>query len=507
MSSSPEQSPTLNLDALMEKLREEVNARKRHASAPPTSTPPNSAPAAQGYRIDRLLALPDAEFVRAAYNAIFARDATEAEFTRSRDRLLTGETGRTRLLREFLRSGEALKRGARIEGLKRREFADWMRRSTPAKWAMNAAHTVRTIYLLPRRIRQFLKRVDGIERTAGETALRASLLSTRVEAAERTAHEVGRLLPRVDALETATASLERKLGESSVTVEQRFEGALRKIEAALQEISELRATSARHWREIANQKIAMQGLLEEARSEPSNSMRPSLAAHVANERDHQLDAFYVGFEDRYRGTREEIKVRQTVYLDRIKASVRQTGFAEVVDIGCGRGEWLELLGEAGIKAYGFDLNRIALEENKARGVDAREGDALKAIAAMDDESLAAVTAFHVAEHLPFVTLANLVEHSLRVLRPGGMLLLETPNPANLLVAAERFYLDPTHRNPLPSELMSYLIESRGFEKIEIVSLHPVAWPLAKAYDDPMLSLLQEKLFGPQDYGVIGWKPR
>jgi hypothetical protein len=195
----------------MEKLRGEVNARKRHASAPPTSTPPGSAATSRGYSIDRLLSLPDAEFVRTAYNAIFAREATEAEFTRSRDRLLTGEIGRTRLLRKFLRSDEARKRGARIEGLRRREFTDWIRHSAPARWAMSAAHTVRTIYLLPRRIRQFLKRVDGIERTAGETALKVNQLLTRVHLLEGTASQAA---ARIVLLEQERAELNAVLEQA-----------------------------------------------------------------------------------------------------------------------------------------------------------------------------------------------------------------------------------------------------------------------------------------------------
>ena len=85
-----------------------------------------------------------------------------------------------------------------------------------------------------------------------------------------------------------------------------------------------------------------------------------------------------------------------------------------------------------------------------------------------------------------------------------MLILETPNPANLLVAAERFYLDPTHRNPLPSELTAYLMQSRGFADIEILPLHPLQME-RREYTDPMLGLVQEKLYGPQDYGAIGRK--
>lgn len=182
-------SPTLDLDALMERVRAEVNARRDRTSAGTASAQQNAAanPDAPVYNIDALIALPDAEFVRAAYRAIFAREASEDEFTGSRDRLLTGDIDRTRLLGELLKSDEARARGARIEGLGRHEFGDAIRHSALARWATNVAHTLRTIYLLPRRIRQFLKRVDGIERTAGETALAANQLLSRVRALEESA--------------------------------------------------------------------------------------------------------------------------------------------------------------------------------------------------------------------------------------------------------------------------------------------------------------------------------
>jgi hypothetical protein len=225
--------PTLDLDALMQRLRAEVNARKSHSSAEPASAPDHSKATAapRGCTADTLLSLPDAEFVRAAYAAIFAREAIETEFAKSRDRLLTGEIGRTRLLRELLRSDEAVKRGARIEGLGRRELSEWIRRSAPAKWAMNVAHTVRTIYLLPRRIRQFLKRVDGIERTAGETALRTNQLLPLIHSLEES---VSQAAAKIALLEQEHAML--KSAFEQATADAKPSMSLRVAQQTFQEI-------------------------------------------------------------------------------------------------------------------------------------------------------------------------------------------------------------------------------------------------------------------------------
>jgi O-antigen chain-terminating methyltransferase len=261
-----------------------------------------------------------------------------------------------------------------------------------------------------------------------------------------------------------------------------------------------------HWRTIVEHKRGLEGLMSALQSDPvaSSGARP-LTQTVANEASHLLDPLYLSFEDRYRGTRADIKERQRVYVARVEAAYASTDRAPVVDIGCGRGEWLELLLEAGIASRGFDLNRVAVEECGERGLQAELADGLEALAALPAESCSAVTAFHIIEHLPFESVVKLLDDSLRVLRPGGVLIVETPNPGNLLVAAERFYLDPTHRNPLPSELTAFLLQSRGFENVEILPLHPVQTERHEEHADPMLSLLQEKLFGPQDYGAIGRK--
>jgi O-antigen chain-terminating methyltransferase len=196
-----------------------------------------------------------------------------------------------------------------------------------------------------------------------------------------------------------------------------------------------------------------------------------------------------------------------VYLSRVKIAVEGTGGLPVVDIGCGRGEWLELLSQHGIAGKGYDLNRIMIAECRERGIDATLGDALEAIYAMPDDSVAAITGFHIIEHIPFGVLVSLFDQCLRVLHPNGLVVFETPNPANLQVASERFYYDPTHRNPLPSELVAFTAEARGFSRVEVLPLHPMESPVQSEYRDPMLELLRQKLFGPQDYGVIGWKDR
>ena len=119
-------------------------------------------------------------------------------------------------------------------------------------------------------------------------------------------------------------------------------------------------------------------------------------------------------------------------------------------------------------------------------------------------SVGAITGFHIVEHVPLKALITLLNEALRVLRPGGVVIFETPNPENVLVGSKYFYMDPTHRNPLPSELLEFLLESRGFEGIEIVNLHP--WESARvAGEGELTERFNTYFYGPMDYAIVGRK--
>ncbi len=180
--------------------------------------------------------------------------------------------------------------------------------------------------------------------------------------------------------------------------------------------------------------------------------------------------FYRAFEDRHRGSRELIKDRVSVYLPFILPlkKIYSTGLA--LDIGCGRGEWLELLKENDISAQGIDLDEGMLKACKLLNLDVQQGNGIEYLKKQENESLIAISTFHVVEHISFEDLQALVEESLRVLKPGGLLIMETPNPENIKVATENFYLDPTHINPIPSALLSFVPEFYGYKRSKILRL-------------------------------------
>ncbi len=264
-------------------------------------------------------------------------------------------------------------------------------------------------------------------------------------------------------------------------------------------LAELRTTTS-----LQERRLAM--FLEEARRRlPEPLDRDQLEQFVA-EAPHLDDARYLGFEDAFRGTREEIKKRVSIYLPRLKEGTGPDR-RPILDVGCGRGELLELLRDEGLPASGVDSNRAAIDQCRARGLDASMEDAFEALSRVPDGSLGGLTAIHVVEHLPLALAFKLLDEALRVLRPGGVAIFETPNPQNLLVGACNFYLDPTHRNPIHPQTLHYLVEARGMVGVETLPLHPYS-PEKRVPegDSPMARIFNEYFYGPQDYAVVGRRP-
>ena len=182
------------------------------------------------------------------------------------------------------------------------------------------------------------------------------------------------------------------------------------------------------------------------------------------------DDFYRLFEEKYRGSRDTIKSRLKVYLPFIAPLKEIYTNPEVLDLGCGRGEWLELLGEEGFVAQGVDLDTGMLEPCKESNFSVRVCDALNALKETASDSLVLVSAIHVVEHVSFEYLMALVAQAHRVLKPGGLLIMETPNPENFVVGTSSFYLDPTHQKPLPPHLLAFVPEFEGFFRFKILRL-------------------------------------
>ena len=319
---------------------------------------------------------------------------------------------------------------------------------------------------------------------------------------ERTA---GELRQSVDALERTTDALER----TTEDVRQSVELATASTHGLKREVEQLRRPSAERPTDGG----------EAGRADPGGAAPPTPAVPAAGD----LDAYqYICFEDVFRGASEDIAKRQRAYLPYFE------GASDVLDVGCGRGEFLALLRDDGIAARGVDTNAEAVERCREQGLDATRCDALGHLRTLADESLGGLFSAQVVEHLEADYLMRMLADARRVLRPGSRVVLETINPASWTAFFSAYMRDVTHRHPLHPDTLAYLLRASGFVGVSVVYRSPVpdAAKLRRAEIDPGLAatpaggafsaladavnqhaeLLNGLIFAEQDYAAIARRP-
>jgi len=271
----------------------------------------------------------------------------------------------------------------------------------------------------------------------------------------------------------------------------------RKVESTSQRLDGLIALRDRL--EVLSEEVRA---LRRSLEAPAPEVAPSAARAAA-------DSVYTAFENRFRGSREEIRERQTDYAELFR------DLAPVVDLGCGRGEFLDLLRARGVEARGVEGNAHAVRECRERGLDVLHGDLLEFLRGQGTSSLGGVFAAQVVEHLPPPTLTALLSDAHRAIRPGGLLALETVNAASALAFLDHFIRDLTHERPLHPETLRFLAAAAGFSEVRIEMRSPVPdearlrqvpgpglpQPAIEALNDNV-ARLNALLFAPLDYALL-----
>ncbi len=243
----------------------------------------------------------------------------------------------------------------------------------------------------------------------------------------------------------------------------------------------------------------------------------SSAAADSGGEEHLDDHAYYLFENIFRGSEEVILERQTIYLPYYR------GAENVLDIGCGRGEFLELLKREEVPAYGIDLNEDMIQVCREKGFDVRQADALQHLQSLPPESLGGVFMAQFIEHLPASAIVEAARLAFDKLRPGGHLVMETQNPLSMVVSARNFYTDMSHIRPVHPEAAKFMLQMVGFQQVGLKFLAPfspdeqlkpilgddIAPPVTDLHlferVEGNFEKLNDLMFGYQDFAVIGQK--
>lgn len=441
------------------------------------------------YELEELLRASDVDFVHNAYRAVLRRPADAIGLEGFVNQLRSGGMSKVDVLAELRWSDEGRTRGVHVNGLLLPHLL--------RKWGRKP---------VVGRLLRWTHALLFVHHFEPALAQSENILARDVQELGR---HVGRLGDQFGGL------LERH--EDTLAIFNEQLGRVRET------TSDMASANSRRVANLESQVAALHRVVEEqqhAFDEQSRRWERHLAyldremeAHrLVQERSGVLDTLYARFEDEFRGPKETIRARLMPYVSSLQAMGKGSEDQPILDLGAGRGEWLNLLRDAGLVASGVDTNRAFVAECVASGLNVVLGDAIAHLESLPESSLGAITTMHLVEHLPFEAVVALADACLRALKPGGVLIVETPNPENLRVATHNFYLDPTHRNPLPPIMMQWLFGDRGFSDVEILRLSdhrplPVLprLPLEAPAAASLNPLLDWAEIAP-DYAIVARKP-
>jgi len=303
-------------------------------------------------------------------------------------------------------------------------------------------------------------------------------------------------LDRLDKLDESGKAHQNAMEELTAHLESSLSETRQENEARLLPLQEEIAALIKH-SEFLTAKVAQMG------SDLNRMFNDDLNKNVLS------PAMYFEFENVNRGNREQIIERQEVYLPILKrfAEKFQNG-AKFIDVGCGRGELLQIAYRGGIDMIGYDSNPVMVAFCRSLGLKANESDLMKVLASCSENSLAGITALQVIEHLSYSQISSFFQLAHTKIMPGGCVIVETINPLSIF-AMRYFYMDPTHRQPVPATTCEFLLKEQGYVDLEKLELnrveedHPAVKNLQN--QDPDHPLI-DVLFGYQDYALIAMKP-
>ena len=441
-----------SIDTLVNALKEEATQRQLAEQPKELARPTALKPAANQheYHAGEFLCLPHQhDYVDAIYECILGRPVDDSGMHNCLNALQNGMP-RIKLLIDLCDSEEAQSRQLRIHGVDR---------------TRKLRHIEKRFPRVSKYLSNLMTWLYGAEERRNCSEIQKQINQT--------------LFNKVEALESLVVTQQQQ----SVQVNQ--------LE---QHIAHLKLELQSYKRQSLHQ------LLDKEPIEPLVQASPTEQPDI----DQSFQQFYLAFENRFRGTTEQIHVKLKQYLDYLPTPNDKTNY--LLDIGCGRGEWLSMIRQAGYQEIGLDSNPVMIELCNEQGLNVYSTPLHQWLAHAEDNSLTGMTGFHIAEHLPFPYLLSILQEAVRVLKPGGILILETPNPENTSVGSHSFYHDPTHLNPLTPSLMQFVAEYIGLINVQILRLNPLPPDQHFSGDTHESHFLNAKFCSAQDYALIAYKP-
>lgn len=399
----------------------------------------------------------DKEFVTLLYRLILCREPDREGYANALSLLLSGRCDRAQLIEQYANSDEGKRKNVRIVGLKKEVF----------KFRIcQKLKKIPLIGFLGRWITNIIfisRRIATLYYSINQLSLRCETLELQCESIK---HNYEQARERNEELEHCYADLQNKYED----LKSHYENSqihIEKAEAYYKDVNNC-------CQNLKKQNADLQELRGLYTLEKKQAEEKAIAAKKL------CDRFYLHYNEKLMpDTRDEVKERAVPYIKKINKWFQEIGGRKeelkFVDLGCGECEWIELLSEHGFSAIGVDSNEAVVGKVKAELPEMKivQEDAIQYLQKCEDDSIDCISSFHMVEHMDFLTIITMLKECYRVLKKNGMLIIETPNPQNILTSSYYFYLDPTHNKPIPQELMQFFLEETGFKVYERLLLNPL----------------------------------
>ena len=446
----------------------------------------------------------DIEFIQNLYIALLKRQADDDGLDYYLSLLRSGEKTKTEIISLIRTSKEAKQKNVKLLGFEKRLI---LTKINTLPFVSYIAKTFQFLLFIPK----YLKRLNQLESNLfyinatlqNNLSLVKSTLQTDIALLEENSQiKISKIQ---NSLNTHTDTQNQKFKDLAFLLEDNLAVMESKLDdkADIQDTVDLYKTLTKEKDTLVSYLNKVDTFIQEAKQRLPENLTNDELKQIITLPHNKFDAIYKSFEDNFRGTKQEIKNRLKIYLPFLENISLNKEDISILDIGSGRGEWLELLKENGYKAKGIDLNKDMVQECKNLSLDVEIAEAISYLKSLEEDSISLISGFHIIEHLEsFDDVLELLTQSHRALKSNGMIIFETPNTRNILVGASDFYLDPSHQKPLHPMTMKFFAQKSGFRDAQSLVIKDGRF---SDIDEIDFHYIDDYVYTGRDYAIVGTK--